>query len=280
MRDEACVAFMQWALPQMHLRWAGFRRVRAQACKRIARRLVQLGLVTVDDYREYLAQHVDEWQVLDACLRISISRFYRDKLMYACLEQTVLPELAQRRLAAGARQLAIWSAGCANGEEPYTLAILWRMRLAQHFPSLALRIVATDADPAMCRRAEHACYPYGSVKNLPADWRAQAFSQVDDRYCLEPTYRGDCSFLVQDIRQTSPDSLFDLVLCRNLAFTYFDDTLQREILHRLARRLRTGGALVIGIHEQLPENASNFKAWQAKLRIYRKTDPVAGLQPI
>jgi len=280
MRDEQCVAFLQWALPQIQMRWPGFRRVRAQACKRIARRHVQLGLATVDDYRYYLAQHADEWQVLDACLRISISRFYRDKLMFAHLEQAVLPVLARQALASGHQHLDIWCVGCGNGEEPYTLAIIWHLQLAQQFPALALRIVASDADPAMCRRAEQACYAFGSVKNLPAPWRAQVFTQEADRYCLKPAYRRECTFLVQDIRETMPPGRFDLVLCRNLVFTYFDEALQRETLARIRTRLKTNGALVIGIHENLPAAVSGFAPWQEKLRIYRKTDVVSGLQPI
>ena len=77
--DRQCVEFLQWALPQLGLRWAGFRKVRGQVRKRIVRRLRELELTHIAEYRPYLAEHPAEWTVLDACLRISISRFYRDR---------------------------------------------------------------------------------------------------------------------------------------------------------------------------------------------------------
>jgi chemotaxis protein methyltransferase CheR len=77
---------------------------------------------------------------------------------------------------------------------------------------------------------------------------------------------------VQDIRETIPAGNFDLVLCRNLVFTYFDEPLQRTLLERIKGVMSTGGALVIGIHEQLPDGMSGFTPWSDRLRIYRLED--------
>jgi chemotaxis protein methyltransferase CheR len=274
MRDELCVEFLQWALPQMNLRWPGFRRVRSQVCKRLQRRINQLGLAGEKDYRRYLAQHAEEWQTLDTLARITISRFCRDKTMFAYLAQVVLPALAQRALARGASCLKVWSAGAGAGEEPYTVAILWRLKLMAAFPDLRVHIVATDADARQCRRAERACYPYGSIKNLPAAWRDVAFTGQlrAERYCLKSAYRCDTEFRVQDIRESVPTGRFDLVLCRNLVFTYFDEPLQCALLARIKGLMQAGGALVIGIHEQLPDGITGLTAWSDRLRIYRLDD--------
>jgi len=124
MKDTDCVQFLQWALPQMHMRWPGFRKVRDHVCKRIERRIRELGLPNVQAYQEYLREIRAEWQQLDGLCRVTISRFYRDKRVFAMLEQEVLPRLAEQALAADGRSLRIWSAGCASGEEPYTLVLL------------------------------------------------------------------------------------------------------------------------------------------------------------
>ena len=114
MRDSRCVEFLQWALPRLRMRWPGFRRVRRQVCKRIDGRLRELGLDNTAAYQEYLENNPAEWHVLDDFCRISISRFYRDRSVFDCLRDDVLPNLAARAAALGERQLRCWSAGCAS----------------------------------------------------------------------------------------------------------------------------------------------------------------------
>jgi chemotaxis protein methyltransferase CheR len=114
---DAEVEFLQWALPRLGLRWAGFRRVRGQVRRRVRRRVAALGLEDLDAYRAYLDAHPEEWEVLDALTPITISRFYRDRDVFARLEDDVLPALASAAAAAGRDGLRCWSAGCASGEE-------------------------------------------------------------------------------------------------------------------------------------------------------------------
>ena len=270
MRKDECIRFLQWALPQLNLRWQGFRKVRGQVCKRISRRMTQLGFDTISDYRDYLCRHADEWELLDGLCQVTISRFFRDKLMYLHLAREVLPELARQVVNRGGDCLQVWSVGCASGEEPYTLSLIWRLQLQSQFPGLVLRLIATDANPAMRQRVNDACYAYSSVKDLPSDWRETAFTRQAKRYCLKPEFRDGILFRRQDVRLTNPAETFDLVLCRNLAFTYFSDELQRSVLERIHAVMAPGGALVIGIHESLPEEAGGFSEWSARLRIYRK----------
>ena len=272
MRDDECIKFLQWALPQLRLRWPGFRKVRGQVCKRITRRMTQLGIDAITDYRDYLGKHEAEWRVLDDLCQVTISRFYRDQLVYRFLAREVLPYLAQQALNRGEDYLRVWSVGCGSGEEPYTIALIWQLQMQSRFPDLSLRLLATDANPLMRQRVADACYAYSSVKNLPAGWRDAAFIQDAEHYCLKPEYRRFIRFMQQDVRATNPAETFDLVLCRNLVFTYFEEALQRSILERMQNVLRTDGALVIGIHEHLPEEVDGFSAWSARLRIYRKLD--------
>jgi chemotaxis protein methyltransferase CheR len=269
--DAEGIQFLQWCLPRLRLRWPGFRKVQRQVYKRLHRRLQELGLSGVAEYRAYLEDHPAEWAALDALCWISISRFYRDRGVFQYLEREVLGQLAQRAVTAGESEVRCWSAGCAAGEEPYTLAILWKHCFAAQFPTLGMQIVATDVDPQAIHRAELGCYPASSLKELPVEWRAQAFVLSDKGFCLKPEYQGMVTFFVQDVRETVPDGPFHLILCRNLVFTYFDDTLQRETLHTITERLVPGGTLVIGALEVLPEGVWGLEPWAKKLGVYRKS---------
>lgn len=269
MKDTACIRFLQHVMPTLRLQWCGFRKVRKQVCKRVERRIKELGLSGFDAYGEYLEHKRGELAVLDGMCRITISRFYRDKEIFEHLIEAVFPELAEKARSKGERRLRIWSAGCASGEEPYTLSILWQMDLAAKFPELKAVIVATDSHPELLSRAEKACYRYSSLKELPKPWLANAFYIDNSRYCLKREYQKAVTFLRQDIRDEMPEEQFDIILCRNLVFSYFDDALQRRVLEKMQKRLKAGGYLLIGTHESLPEEVTEFEPLSRWPGLYR-----------
>jgi chemotaxis protein methyltransferase CheR len=252
------------------MRWKGFRKVRGQVCKRIERRLDALGLADAEGYRSLLERNRDEWDVLDSLCRVAISRFYRDREVFRFLEQEVLARLCEVVIGRGARELRCWSAGCASGEEPYTLALLWDMGTGRLFQKMKISILATDADPRMIERAKEGCYDPGTLSGLPSHWRANAFLRERNRFCIRPEEREKVVFLEQDVRVAAPEGLFHLVLCRNMAFTYFDSELQSEVLNRLHGKLHDQGVLVVGIHEGLPSRVAGFQHWPGCPGIYRK----------
>jgi chemotaxis protein methyltransferase CheR len=135
MNDSQCIDFLQWALPRLGMRWAGFRKVRRQVCNRARRRASELGLPDLAAYRAYLERHPDEWALLDQLTPITISRFYRDRGTFEFVAQEVLPALAAQASERSSDRLEVWSAGCASAEEPYTVAILWEQELADRFPT-------------------------------------------------------------------------------------------------------------------------------------------------
>lgn len=269
MKDAECVQFLQWALPRLRMRWPGFRKVRRQVCRRIERRLRELGLAGVDAYRAYLEADPAEWRQLDELCHVTISRFCRDRHVFEFLRRTVLPELARRASGRGA-VLEAWSAGCASGEETYTLALIWHLALAREFPDVALHVLATDVDEAMLRRARAAEYPESSLRELPESWRQAGFVDLDGCYRLRSGVSSSVTVRRHDLRHAPPGGPFELVLCRNVAFTYFDQGLQEEVADHLAACVKPGGALVIGAHETLPEGAEGFAPWSANLRVYRR----------
>lgn len=272
MQDSDCVEFLQWALPRLHRRWPGFRKVRAQVCKRIDRRCKALSLTGPRAYRDFLEQHPAEWEPLDRLCPITISSFYRDKAVFDFLGATLLPQLAQNAHRHAYRDVHALSLGCASGEEPYTLSLAWHFHVAPVDHEISLHIVATDVLPELLERARHACYPASSLKWLPAAWRAQAFESLADSHCLRAEFRQGIEFVQQDVRTALPNGRFNLVLCRNLVFTYLDEGAQREILLRLLPRLAPGGALVIGRREKLPSGISGVTPWPGveRLGIFRR----------
>lgn len=273
MKDAECSEFLDWALPRMGLRRSGFRRVRGQVCKRIARRLRILDMPDLGAYRRRLDADPGEWVELESFCRITISRFCRDRQVFEWLERSGLPLLADLALAQDRTALHCWSAGCGGGEEPYTLRILWDLGLASRFPTLGLDIVATDADPAMLARGRRAAYQAGTLRELPESWVADAFTLADGEYRLDEQFRTGIRFLRQDIRRRMPRGPFDLVLCRNLAFTYFDATWQQRVLERIARRMTAGGILLVGRNEYLPADVSGFRQDPATSGAYRYCSP-------
>jgi len=252
------------------MQWQGFRKVRTQVCKRLDKRIKSLKLKDVSSYRTYLDNNDQEWSILLQLCRVTISRFYRDKLVFSHLEKIYLPLLAQQTIERGEKTLKVWSIGCASGEEPYTLSIIWKHVLSEQFSGINISISASDIDNKLLERAAKGAYTFSSIKNLPLDWHAKCFKQHDELYYLHPEYKSAVEFKQQDVRNLATDNILNLVLCRNLVFTYFDNQLQKEILRRIWRCLVPGGILVIGVHEHLPEENTGFIVLSEKLGIYQK----------
>lgn len=253
MTDAECLELLRWAAPRLGLRYEGFRRVRGQVCKRVGRRMKELGVPGLAAYLERLEADAAERALLDALCRVTISRFYRDQGVFEALREPLLPRVLEAARARGERVLRVWSAGCASGEEPYTVSVLFRLGLRPRFPDFGLEVVATDADGSLLERARRGCYRRPTLRELPAAWVDVAFTPHEAELCLRPEYREGLEFRCEDLRQRMPGGPFHLVLCRNVAFTYFAPPVQREVLARLMERLVPGGLLAIGAHESLPE---------------------------
>jgi chemotaxis protein methyltransferase CheR len=245
--------------------------VRRQVCLRLHRRLQALGLDSLDAYREHLERDLEEWAVLDGLCRITISRFGRDRAVFEALGGRLLPELAELARGRGDAALRVWSAGCASGEEPWSVALCWHLAVGARFPELGLRVIATDVDPHLLERASEAVYPGSSLKELAGALRARAFETSGDAHRLRPGLRVGVEFRREDVRRQAPANAgpFHLVLCRNLAFTYFAERVQREVLDRITSTLTPRGALLVGTHEELPSNGARFTSDPAVRGAYR-----------
>jgi chemotaxis protein methyltransferase CheR len=264
-----CTAFLRWALPRLELRWSGFRKVRRQVCKRLTRRMRDLGLDNFAAYRARLEADPTEWRVLDKCCHITISRFFRDRGIFEVLRTRVLPDIAAHAEREG-RNAQVWSAGCASGEEPYTIRILWDAEVAVAYPTVPLSIIASDVDDAMLARARGGCFEPTSLHELPPLLVEQGFERKGSLYCVKSRHREGVEFLDQDLRSEMPAHLFDLILCRYVAFTYFAAPLQRKVMVRMLERLRPNGYFVVGAHEQLPDIVPGLVPLIGEPQIFQK----------
>jgi len=272
MKDIKCAEFLQWCLPRLRLRWAGYRKVRHQVCKRLSRRISELGLSGLSAYQSYLEGNALEWPILDSLCNITISHFYRDRDVFDVLQSSILPKLGVELLHAEGDEFLSWSAGCCSGEEAYTLQIIWKTSV---IPLLhanpPLRIIATDIDHAVLERARKGWYRSNSLRGLPKELIEAAFTCSGKLCSIKELFRENIEFIEQDIRSQLPDGQFHLILCRNLVFTYFDETLQREIFKKIVEKLVPGGILVIGTHESIPQKVAVVTPYENSRCIYRKT---------
>lgn len=224
----------------------------------------ELGDASFDAYRERLERDPDELALVATFCRVTISRFYRDRALWDRLRRADLP-----RLARAGRSVRAWSAGCASGEEPYTLRLIWDLEVSSE-GAPPLEVLATDAGEQVLERARSALYDKNSMKELPAELRDRAFVFEAPVYRLTEALRAGVTFLRRDLRDDMPPGPFDLVFCRNLAFSYFDDDAQRETARRFAERMPPGALLVLGSHERLPFGAP-FVLDDPSLEVYRRT---------
>jgi chemotaxis protein methyltransferase CheR len=140
-----------------------------------------------------------------------------------------------------------------------SLPALWKLCvLPEIHQALPLRIIATDINQGVLKRAQEGYYPDSSLRDFPKELVRQAFTRAGKRYTIKKTFTENIEFIEQDIRKQLPEGFFHAIFCRNLVFTYFEEALQREILDRILKKLYHGGIFVIGIHESIPEGVTGI----------------------
>jgi two-component system CheB/CheR fusion protein len=237
--------------------------------RRLQRRMVATGARQLVDYAAYLAQHPEEGGRLVASFLINVSEFFRDPAFYTALRERVLPDLIAYARTQG-NVLRIWSAGCATGEEPYSVAILVAEALADELSQFVVQIFATDLDEDALAFARRGVYPAAALVSVPEDLRARAFTLLPDgSYEIAPRIRALVTFGQHDLGQRAPFPRIDLVLCRNVLI-YFTLELQRRALQLFAFALREGGYLALGKAETASPLAAYFTPTEERLKLYRR----------
>jgi two-component system CheB/CheR fusion protein len=245
--------------------------------RRLNRRMVATRTHNLEEYRLYLEQHPHEVDRLINAFLINVTEFFRDADVFADLREHVLPEvLAWGR--AHDRTLRVWSAGCATGEEAYSLAILVADALGDELDAWAVRIFATDLDKEAVDFARRGVYPAATVAGVPEALRARYLVEEAGTYTATKTVRQLLVFGEHDLAQRPPFPHVDLCLCRNVLI-YFTPELQRHVLEAFAFALRDGGYLVLGKAETTSPAEGYFTTVDQGLRVYRRAGKRALLPP-
>jgi len=270
---------LQNILEKLHqLRGIDFRHYRANMLqRRVTARLNQLGMDDFEQYLERLERDPAECDALIDVIAINVSSFFRDPIFGEIIAQKILPDLIEKKNRAGMRELRVWSAGCAAGEEIYSLAILLQEALKKNAQLWTTYLFGTDIDNNALTRAAKAVYPRKSLVDTKLGVLDKYFEPEADQFKLKPAIRNMVRFSQDDLTSEETDSPaesvfgeFDLIFCRNLLI-YFDRELQQRVMGKFLRSLAPGGFLVLGNSETLAEEITPmFRAVDLRNRIYQK----------
>ena len=238
------------------LSWEGYRKVRKGVKKRIRRHMQQLKCPSVESYLLALDQNQDLRLKCERLLTVSISRFFRDRVLWNTLENQIIPSIIMKNRD----RLKVWSAGCACGEEVYSFKIMWKglQNIAESLPNL--EVMATDMNPTYLDRARSGIYPRSSLREVPEAIRSVYFeSQKSGRhYVVAALLKKDILWKVHHLFSDPPTCDFHLIFLRNNLLTYYDERLAVSAFQKIVDSLAPGGFLIIGSHENLPPGVFNL----------------------
>lgn len=236
--------------------------------RRLARLMAAAHVETLQDYMRYLNAHPEAYQRLVSSFLIKVTGFFRDPALFKSLQEQILPELiAEAR--AKRRELRLWSAGCATGEEAYSLAISVAEVLGDRLGELDIRIFATDLDEGSIAFARRGLYVPQAFSEMPAALMEKYFTPSDGCYQIKKRIRNLTVFGEYDLAQRAPFPRIDLILCRNVLI-YFTKDLQQRTLQLFAFSLRDGGYLVLGKSETTSPLPQYFSAVHPALKVFRR----------
>ena len=276
--DPAFEALLEHLKSSRGFDFTGYKR--SSLMRRVDRRMVQIGIASYADYLEYLELHGDEFTALFNTILINVTAFFRDPEAWEHLRRDVLPAL----LAAKAKNqpLRLWSAGCASGEEAYTLAIMLAELLGPGEFRDRVKIYATDVDEEALTYARHGSYTEREVRGVAPELLDRYFDLVGGRYVFRKDLRRSVIFGRNDVVQDAPISRVDVLVCRN-TLMYFTAETQSRILTRFHFALGAAGILLLGKAEMLLSHGSLFTPVDLRRRVFQKatrTDQTNGMMPI
>ncbi len=238
--------------------------------RRIERRL---SLSKVEDVQQYLARLHNERGELDVLYRdllIGVTRFFRNEAAFDLLETRVLPDLLNKCIPG--RPLRVWVAGCATGEEAYSIAILLH-ELTSRNPDKSFQIFATDVHKGSIELAGRAFYPEASLVNVSPERRDRYFIRSGGSFQLVPELRQAIVFAAHNVIKDAPFTRIDLVSCRNMLI-YFQPPVQQKVLNQFHFALNRGGIMLLGPSESPGTLLKDFETVDQTWRIYRKHSDV------
>lgn len=240
---------------------------RSSLMRRVKKRCHMLSVNSFSEYLDYMQVHPEEFANLFNTILINVTSFFRDKPAWESLSTVILPRLMAHKTSSD--PIRVWSAGCASGEEAYSLAIALTEFLGPEAYRQRVKIYATDMDNEALAQARQAVYSNEDLKNIPEDLREKYFISSNGGYILNGDTRRAVIFGQHDIVQDAPISRLDLLVCRN-TLMYFNAETQARILARFHFALNENGILFLGKAEMLLTHANLFTPLDLKNRFFSK----------
>ena len=250
------------------LSWSGYRRVRKGVKKRVRRHMQELGCRDVEEYIERISRSEVIKAECELLMSVSISRFFRDQKLWEFLKEQILPEI----IGTGQDKIKVWSAGCACGEEVYSLKIVWELVQGSNHKRTEMEITATDLNPVNLQRAKDGIYPPSSLKEVPLDLRNSFFQaqRGGKRFRIEPALKSGIVWVERDIFAGPPGAGYQLIFARNNLLTYFQKERILPAMDQIFESLAAGGSLIIGSDEKLPMQTAVLKPRAALPYVFKK----------
>lgn len=240
---------------------------RSTLMRRVQKRMLLRGCNSFEEYQGYLENHPDEFPQLFNTILINVTSFFRDGDAWDYFCANALPKIAAERHPD--EPIRAWVAGCATGEEAYTLAMVLSEIVGPDEFKDRVKIYATDLDEEALDQARAACYTLSDVQNVPPSLIEQYFEANGDRYTFSRELRRTIVFGKHDLLSDAPISRVDLLLCRN-TLMYFNAEAQERILSKFHFALNSGGVLYLGKAETLLTHANMFAPLDLKHRVFAK----------
>jgi len=232
---------------------------------------------STSDYYLLLQSDEQERLLLAESLKNSYSSFFRSASVFSLLEDYLVPQLVRQKLGGTHREIRVWSAGCAAGQEAYSVAMILDYHRFLSKQDYSFRIFATDYSPRILEVARHGRYDRQSMDNVKLKYLDRYFEGLGSKFTVKPELSQYIQFSYFDLLDTAsiapPDSLFgefDLVMCCNVLF-YYSPESRLLILHKLVRSLADGGYLITGEAEaEMVENSGLFVRVGSHSPVFRK----------
>lgn len=254
--------------------------------RRLSRRLHARGAKTYASYADILDCDPTEYDRLFNDFTINVTSFFRDDIAYRALEEVAMPALIGKGDIAQVghanikqnittdRSLRIWSAGCATGEEPYSVAMLLLEMLGEEIEFWNVTILGTDVDTKTLARARDGWFAMKDITAIRPAWLKKYFIPEGEVFRVRPGLRQLVTFELHNLVNDSPYRDLDLVVCRNVLI-YFTPSLQTRVLKGFYEALKEGGFLLLGKAEGLIGNTRNlFAPVDSKAKLFRKVDGI------
>jgi len=253
-------------------RGVDFRQYRPRCLRR--RILVAMhahNLTRFADYLNVLKANPQEYEDLLNRITINVSEFLRNPETFKTVRELILPPIIEQKKKTGGKIVRIWSAGCATGEEPYSIAIMIKEMIAQGKEDLIVSIFATDIDDDALAKAAEGVYEQKAFRNLKAHQIKQFLESLPDaRYRIKPELKEMIKFSHHNMISDLPLSRIDIVFCRNVVI-YFNRELQRKVYQNFHKGLNKNGFLVAGKVETIMGIAEDiFDRLDYADRIFKK----------